>query len=152
MILNGMITHAGPPPEHWDIEHKRPLKDPVQKLKDAGIEVVFVYYWESVYSPLHHKFAVFDDHTVITESYNWYTASLYSDEVISVIRDSRIAHDFKNEADLLCQTFRFQKGMELKNVESETRHGEQKIRVPLNEQLWEKRGCFGWITNLFSRK
>ena len=44
------------------------------------------------------------------------------------------------------------KGMELKNVESETRHGEQKIRVPLNEQLWEKRGCFGWITKLVSRK
>jgi len=44
------------------------------------------------------------------------------------------------------------KGMELKNIESETRHGEQKIRVPLNEQLWEKRGCFGWIAGLFPRK
>lgn len=44
------------------------------------------------------------------------------------------------------------KGMELKNVQSETRHGEQKIRVPLNEQLWEKRGCFGRITSLFSKK
>jgi GNAT superfamily N-acetyltransferase len=44
------------------------------------------------------------------------------------------------------------KGMELKNVQSETRHGEQKIRVPLNEQLWEKQGCFAQITNLFSRK
>jgi GNAT superfamily N-acetyltransferase len=44
------------------------------------------------------------------------------------------------------------KGMELKNVQSETRHGEQKIRVPLNEQLWEKQGCFGWLARLFSRK
>ena len=30
------------------------------------------------------------------------------------------------------------KGMELKKLESETRHGEQKIRVPLKEQ---RRGC-----------
>ena len=44
------------------------------------------------------------------------------------------------------------KGMELKNVQSETRHGEQKIRVPLNEQLWEKRGCWARIKDLFSRK
>jgi GNAT superfamily N-acetyltransferase len=44
------------------------------------------------------------------------------------------------------------KGMELKNVESETRHGEQKIRVPLDEQAWEKRGCLGWITKVFSRR
>ncbi|MBN1993387.1 MAG: GNAT family N-acetyltransferase [Anaerolineae bacterium] len=35
------------------------------------------------------------------------------------------------------------KGMELKNVESETRHGEQKIRVPLEEQ---RPGC--WPTFL----
>lgn len=44
------------------------------------------------------------------------------------------------------------KGMELKNVQSETRHGEQKIRVPLNEQLWEKQGCFSRITSFFPRK
>jgi GNAT superfamily N-acetyltransferase len=44
------------------------------------------------------------------------------------------------------------KGMELRNVQSETRHGEQKIRVPLNEQEWGKSGCLGWIPQLFSRR
>ncbi|MBN1221160.1 MAG: GNAT family N-acetyltransferase [Anaerolineae bacterium] len=34
------------------------------------------------------------------------------------------------------------KGMELKDVESETRHGEQKIRVPLEAQVPEKQGCW----------
>lgn len=106
LILNGMITHSGPMPEHWDKDYDRPLKEPVQRLKDAGIDIVFIYYWESIYSPLHHKFAVFDDNTVITESYNWYAASLHSDEVISVIRDRRIAHEFTTEANLLCQSFR----------------------------------------------
>jgi GNAT superfamily N-acetyltransferase len=41
------------------------------------------------------------------------------------------------------------KGMELRNIESETRHGEQKIRVPLNDQSWEKPGCLGWIAKSF---
>ena len=39
--------------------------------KNAWMEVFHVYYWESIYSPLHHKFAVIDDCTVITGSYNW---------------------------------------------------------------------------------
>ncbi len=43
------------------------------------------------------------------------------------------------------------KGMELKNVESETRHGEQKIRVPLDEQLWEAQGCLGRLFKLWGR-
>ena len=33
-------------------------------------------------------------------------------------------------------------GMELKNVESHTRHGEKKIRVPLEAQAPERRGCW----------
>jgi GNAT superfamily N-acetyltransferase len=42
------------------------------------------------------------------------------------------------------------KGMELKNVESKTRHGERKIRVPLNEQALVKRGCLP--LRIFARK
>lgn len=38
------------------------------------------------------------------------------------------------------------KGMELKNVESETRHGEQKIRVPLKVQSPPGRSC--WLAIL----
>ena len=34
------------------------------------------------------------------------------------------------------------KGMELKDIESETRHGEQKIRVPLAAQTPERQGCW----------
>lgn len=70
IIMNGMITHTGHLPEPWDKDFRRPLKEPVQRLKDAWIEVIYVYYWESIYSPLHHKFAVFDNYTVITESCN----------------------------------------------------------------------------------
>ena len=106
IILNGMITHTGPLPEPWDLDLRRPLKEPLQRLKDAWIEIIFIYYRESIYSPLHHKCAVFDGHTVITGSYNWYEASVYSDEVLAVIRDRRIAGKFIDEANRLCRSFR----------------------------------------------
>ncbi|MEO5357574.1 MAG: phosphatidylserine/phosphatidylglycerophosphate/cardiolipin synthase family protein [Nitrospirae bacterium YQR-1] len=106
IILNGMIVHTGALPASWDKSRWRPLKDPVKYLKDNWMECVFVYYHESIYSPLHHKFAVFDDYTVITESFNWYPASVYSDEVLSVIRDSRVAWEFICEANKICESFR----------------------------------------------
>ena len=101
-----MIAHSGLLPEAWDKDFRRPLKEPIQRLKDAWMEISFVYYQENIYSPLHHKFAVFDNQTVITESYNWYTASIYSDEVLSVIRDKEIAWKFTEEAIMLCKSFR----------------------------------------------
>ncbi|KJU86366.1 phospholipase D/transphosphatidylase, partial [Candidatus Magnetobacterium bavaricum] len=106
IILNGMICHTGELPQSWDTGKWRPLKEPVKRLKDNWMEVVFVYYWESIYSPLHHKFAVFDNYTVITESCNWYVASLYSDEVLSVVRDERLAREFTDEANKICKSFR----------------------------------------------
>ncbi|MBV6340805.1 MAG: phosphatidylserine/phosphatidylglycerophosphate/cardiolipin synthase family protein [Candidatus Magnetobacterium sp. LHC-1] len=106
IILNGMICHTGELPQSWDTAKWRPLKEPVKRLKDNWMELVFVYYWESIYSPLHHKFAVFDNYTVITESCNWYVASLYSDEVLSVVRDERLAREFTDEANKICQSFR----------------------------------------------
>ncbi|MDA8215709.1 MAG: phosphatidylserine/phosphatidylglycerophosphate/cardiolipin synthase family protein [Nitrospiraceae bacterium] len=106
IILNGMLAHTQPLPEPWDKDFRRTLKDSVKRLKDAWMECVLVYYRESIYSPLHHKFAVFDGYTVITESFNWYESSIYSDEVLSVIRDERVAMEFINEADRLCQSFR----------------------------------------------
>jgi hypothetical protein len=106
IILNGMTAYTGPQPEPWDLDRSRPLKDPVQRLKDAWMEIICLYYWDSIYSPLHHKFAVFDGHTVIAGSYNWYEASVYSDEVFAIIRDRRIAGAFINEAVRLCESFR----------------------------------------------
>lgn len=106
IILNGMIVHTGRLPEPWDKGFRRPLKGPIQRLNDAWMEVVYVYYRESIYSPLHHKFGVFDSRTVITESCNWYAASILSDEVLSVIRDDRIAGEFTNEAGRICSSFR----------------------------------------------
>jgi phosphatidylserine/phosphatidylglycerophosphate/cardiolipin synthase-like enzyme len=110
VILNGMAAHSGPLPEPWDKDRRRPLKEAAQRLRDAWIEVSRVYYWESIYSPLHHKFAVFDGTTVIAGSYNWYRPSLSSDEVLSVTRDERIAGAFLEEAELMLRSFRIERG------------------------------------------
>jgi phosphatidylserine/phosphatidylglycerophosphate/cardiolipin synthase-like enzyme len=112
IILNGMVARVGPIPEPWDWneEVRRPLSGPMQQLREAWMEVVYVYYPWSIYSPLHHKFAIFDGEVVITESYNWYEASTQSDEVLSVLRDRRIARDFMEEAALILRTFRCVKG------------------------------------------
>ncbi len=106
VILNGMIAHTGKLPEAWDKNFKRPLKEHVKKLRDSWMDVSLVYYHESIYSPLHHKFAVIDCETVITGSYNWYTHSIYSDEILTVLRDKKIALEFLNEARIICEKFR----------------------------------------------
>jgi phosphatidylserine/phosphatidylglycerophosphate/cardiolipin synthase-like enzyme len=109
IIVNGTMSHAGPEPAPWDKAFKRPLKEPMQRLRDAWMEVFHVYYWESIHSPLHHKFAVFDASTVITGSYNWYEPSIHSDEVLSVTRDETMAEAFLEEADLMLRSFRIER-------------------------------------------
>ena len=106
ILVNGAMAHWGPEPQAWDKDFQRPLKEPMERLRDAWMEVFYVYYWDSIRSPLHHKFAVMDARTVITGSYNWYEASTRSDEVLTVVRDERIAQAFLEEADLMLRTFR----------------------------------------------
>jgi phosphatidylserine/phosphatidylglycerophosphate/cardiolipin synthase-like enzyme len=109
IILNGMMAHAGPEPPPWDKAFRRPLKEPMERLKKAWMEVFHVYYRESIHSPLHHKFAVIDASTVITGSYNWYEPSIYSDEVLTITRDEAMAEAYLGEADLLLRSFRVER-------------------------------------------
>jgi phosphatidylserine/phosphatidylglycerophosphate/cardiolipin synthase-like enzyme len=109
IVLNGMITHTGDLPGAKDIDAWRPLKHTVQRLKDGGFDIDFIFYWESIYSPIHHKYAVIDNETIITESFNWYVTSLYSDEVLSVIRDKKLADRFIDETYKIWEKFRITK-------------------------------------------
>jgi phosphatidylserine/phosphatidylglycerophosphate/cardiolipin synthase-like enzyme len=106
VLLNGQIAHAGPLPATWDKDFKRPLKEAAQRLKDAWVDVGFVYYHESIYSPLHHKFAAIDGKTCVIGSYNWYPASVVSDEVLLVLRDASLAKALSDEARLIAASYR----------------------------------------------
>jgi phosphatidylserine/phosphatidylglycerophosphate/cardiolipin synthase-like enzyme len=110
IIVNGMMAHRGPEPAPWDKEYKRPLKEPIERLRSAWIEVYRLYYWDSIYSPLHHKFAVVDGLTIITGSYNWYEPSLYSDEILTVTRDEALAAAYLEEAELMLRSFMIERG------------------------------------------
>ncbi|MBI5548472.1 MAG: Fic family protein [Deltaproteobacteria bacterium] len=98
VLLNGQIAHTGPLPASWDKDFRRPLKEAAKRLKDAWLDVGFVFYPDSVYSPLHHKFASIDGQTCIIGSYNWYEASVVSDEVLLVLRDEGLARTLADEA------------------------------------------------------
>lgn len=97
VLLNGQIGHTGPLPATWDKNFRRPLKDAARRLKEARVDVCFVYYWESIYSPLHHKFASIDGRTALIGSYNWYEASVISDEILLVLRDEGLARTLADE-------------------------------------------------------
>ncbi len=49
------------------------------------------------YASMHHKFAVIDEVTTLTGSYNWFSASDVSDDDLVVIRDPAIAARFRGE-------------------------------------------------------
>ena len=54
---------------------------------------------------MHHKFAVIDDKTVITGSFNWSPSAAHqNDEVLLVIRSPQVAAHFTREMDRLWRT------------------------------------------------
>ncbi|MHC9541934.1 MAG: phospholipase D-like domain-containing protein [Vulcanimicrobiota bacterium] len=110
IVLNGFRAERDDLPIESDLSRLRPLRPAVQHLIDSGIEVLLLYHHDTPYSPLHHKFAIFDEETVIAESYNWYSASLYSDEVFSVIRDKSLARAYIEEIFLMMKKFRIRRG------------------------------------------
>lgn len=77
-----------------------------QPLLDHGIQLYLVFNQYNDYSPLHHKFAIIDESTVIAESLNWYPASIFSDELFSVIRDPQLASKYMDELIQILERYR----------------------------------------------
>ena len=84
----------------------RPPKEELNQLLENGITVNLVYNQHNHYSPLHHKFVIIDGETTIAESANWYPATLYSDEVFSVIRNRETAEIYMEELLLILKYYR----------------------------------------------
>jgi cardiolipin hydrolase len=74
----------------------------VFRLRDAGIPVA----WDSGPEHMHHKFALFDDASVLTGSYNWTrSAASHNQENIVVSRDAALVAAFRAEFDRLWREF-----------------------------------------------
>lgn len=74
------------------------LGSDIEKLCKAGIEVKV----DKTPYHMHHKFAVIDNKTVLTGSYNWTrSAALYNHENIVLSTDKQVVKKFRNEFEKL---------------------------------------------------
>lgn len=90
-------------------ELARPLLPAVQRLKNAGIPVGLVYGQDDLpvpYSPIHSKYCVFDETTVIDGSFNWYNTSVFSHDLIVVASNREVAQPYLYEFDQIRRLFR----------------------------------------------
>lgn len=70
----------------------------IQRMMDLGIPTVV----DKTSAHMHHKFALFDDHTVLTGSYNWTrSAATHNHENILILEDPKVFRAYKNEFDSL---------------------------------------------------
>lgn len=74
----------------------------IQKLSKAGIPIRL----DVTPNHMHHKFALFDNATVITGSYNWTrSAERYNHENILVTNSAKVMTAFKKEFNSLWEEF-----------------------------------------------
>lgn len=70
----------------------------IRELAQAGIPVRI----DNTPNHMHHKFAILDDKTVLTGSYNWTrSAALYNHENLIISDDKTLVKDFGREFDRL---------------------------------------------------
>lgn len=104
ILLNGHLARQGKVGIECSMteELNRPLLPAVQQLRSAGITVGLVYGQIDTpvpYSPIHSKYCILDEETVIEGSFNWYNTSTYSHDlaVVAVSRDvvQAYLHEFE---------------------------------------------------------
>jgi phosphatidylserine/phosphatidylglycerophosphate/cardiolipin synthase-like enzyme len=81
-------------------ELARPLLPAVQRLRDGGVRVGLVYGQVDLpvpYSPLHSKYCVIDEETVIDGSFNWYNTSVFSHDLMVVATNRDLAQAYLHE-------------------------------------------------------
>jgi hypothetical protein len=111
VLFNGHLARQGRVGIERPMEDElsRPLLPAVQRLKNAGIPVGLVYGQVDhpvPYSPIHSKYCVFDETTVIDGSFNWYNTSVFSHDLIVVARNREVAQPYLYEFDQIRRVFR----------------------------------------------
>lgn len=111
LVLNGHLAREGDPGREYTMgeELARPLLPAVRRLKQANISVALVYGQVEhavPYSPLHAKYCIFDEETVIDGSFNWYNTSVFSHDHIVVAKSREVARPYLYEFDQILRTFR----------------------------------------------
>ncbi|MFZ4539081.1 phospholipase D-like domain-containing protein [Propionivibrio sp.] len=111
ILFNGHLARQGRVGVERTMEEEfnRPLLPAVQRLKSAGIPVGLVYgQMDSPipYSPIHSKYCIIDEETVIEGSFNWYNTSSFSHDLTVVTRHREVAQAYLHEFDQIQRLFR----------------------------------------------
>jgi hypothetical protein len=111
ILLNGHLARQGRVGIERSMkeELERPLLHAGQRLRSAGIPVGLVYGQEDSpvpYSPIHSKYCVIDETTVIEGSFNWYNTSSFSHDLTVVVRNREVAQAYLHEFEQIQRLFR----------------------------------------------
>ena len=90
-------------------ELNRALLPAVQRLRDADIRVGLVYGLDDLpvpYSPIHSKYCIIDESIVIEGSFNWYNTSVFSHDLLVVVKNHEVAQPYLHEFAQMQRLFR----------------------------------------------
>lgn len=101
-IFNGHTARTGDAAQEYPMreELKRPLLPAIARLKRVGVPIALAYGVNDhaiPYSPLHSKYCIIDDHTVLDGSFNWYNTSVFSHDHLTVTSNSQTARVYTQE-------------------------------------------------------
>lgn len=111
LIFNGHLAREGNNTAKYSMadELKRPLLPAIARLKENKIPIYLVYDHTDrpvPYSPLHAKYCIVDESIVIDGSFNWYNTSVFSHDILTVVRDKEVAEHYLYEWHEILKTFR----------------------------------------------
>lgn len=111
IILNGHMSRQGDPAREYTMkdELERALLPAAGRLKYAGVPVALTYGQDEhavPYCPIHSKYCVVDDTTVIEGSYNWYNTSIFSHDMLVVAANRDLASAYLHEFYQILRLFR----------------------------------------------
>ena len=111
ILLNGHLARQGRVGIERSMhdELHRPLLPAAQRLRDAGVAVGLVYGQEDhpvPYSPIHSKYCIIDDATVIEGSFNWYNTSVFSHDLMVLATNRDVAQAYLHEFEQIQRLFR----------------------------------------------
>lgn len=111
ILLNGHLARQGRVGIERTMaeELNRPLLPAVQGLRTAGIAVGLVYGQTDhpvPYSPIHSKYCIIDEATVIEGSFNWYNTSVFSHDLLVLATHREVAKAYLHEFEQIQNLFR----------------------------------------------
>lgn len=111
IILNGHLARQGRIGIERTMKEElnRALLPAVEHLRRAGVSVGLAYGQVDLpvpYSPLHSKYCVIDEETVIDGSFNWYNTSVFSHDITVVASHRELAQAYLHEFAQIQRLFR----------------------------------------------